>query len=232
MSRVCVRWLSHCFSTACTCARDDPLEVIVGVKDSTCLLVAPDCPVSANTKRMVVARTYSCTASAIIQSIFSNTSIMCGFAILIKRVRVSRSCLVCSTPDLLLSLDFVPRQLFLEVERRSVSAHSAINSYRTQHGNYRMCGAFDTPTQSATKYIIVTLLLGRVSLYSSILPRVSLYSSILSRVSLYSSILSRVSLYSSILSRVSLYSSILSRVSLYSSTLVLSRESRVLLYSF
>ena len=49
--------------------------------------------------------------------------------------------LVCSMPGLLLLLKFVPRQLFLEVKRRSVSAHSAINSYCMQYGNYRMCGA-------------------------------------------------------------------------------------------
>ena len=51
--------------------------------------------------------------------------------------------LVCSTPDSLLSLNFVPRQLFLGSNE---GAHSAINSYRTQYENYRTRGAFDTPT--------------------------------------------------------------------------------------
>ena len=66
--------------------------------------------------------------------------------------------LVCSPTGTLLSLNFVPRQLFLEVERRSVSAHSAINSYRMQYGNYRMRDTFDTPTQSATNGSIVVVL--------------------------------------------------------------------------
>ena len=35
---------------------------------------------------------------------------------------------------------------FSWVEQRSVSAHSAINSYCMQYGNYRMRGALDTPT--------------------------------------------------------------------------------------
>ena len=60
--------------------------------------------------------------------------------------------LVCSTTACHCCWIFVPRQLFLEVKRTSVSAHRAIFSHRLQYGNHRMGGAIDTPTQSATKH--------------------------------------------------------------------------------